>query len=234
MKVSLQSAFVLHSRPFRDSSAIVNVFSRDYGRMSLLAKGIRNSRNRKRFHLEPFTSLLLSWQGRGELPVLTECEVASPTLILTGERLYCGLYGNEILMRLLPVADAHPQLFFSYQQLLQNLLIADQLEPHLRQFEMHLLEQLGYGVDFSQVAESGDLIDVGREYVFIPDYGFKPYAGEFENNSYFHCAGVHLLAINELNFEAVETRRVAKKIMRLALEPHLGSKPLNSRKLFRA
>src|SRR6185437_10727813 len=117
----LQPAFVLHTRPYRDTSLLLEIFTPDYGRVSTLARGARGLRSRFKGLLQPFVPLLLSWYGKTELMTLSAAESQGKVLDLTGEKLLCGLYLNELLMRLLHRYDAHPQLYIVYQETLYAL-----------------------------------------------------------------------------------------------------------------
>ena len=162
-RISLQPAFILHSRHYGDTSLIVDVFARDLGRVSVLAKGYRKKTNRG---LQPYTKLLLSWSGRSEMKTLTGVETSSTPTQLTGKQLYAALYVNEILLRLLPKMDAHPQLFDYYQHTLAQLAASNDVEPQLRGFEYQLLSELGYGLNFYNDA-TGEIIERQKYYRYI-------------------------------------------------------------------
>src|SRR5690606_18409766 len=122
----------------------------EYGRLGVLARGYRQSRHRGRIPLQPFVPCLLSWQGRGELKTLTQAEIAAARPPLIGHHLYSALYANELIMRLLPAHDAHPEIYDCYEVLLDELGVHSEIEPSLRRFELSLLEFLGYGIGFEQ------------------------------------------------------------------------------------
>lgn len=232
MQVQLQPAYVLHTRPYRDTSLLVDVLARDFGRLTLVARGQRQSRQRGRRPLQAFTALLLSWQGRSDLKTLTGAEIQGPTAFLAGNYLYSGLYANELLVRLLPQGEAQGNIFTAYQNLLAELAGAGELEAALRRFEFRLLEEIGYGIDFHAEAISGDPLEAGKKYHYLNDEGFVP----MEGNSAEHGGaflGRDLQAIAASDYSARETLRSAKRLARLALAPHLGPKPLKSRELFR-
>ena len=145
MRVKLQPAWVLHSRPYRDSSALLEILSAEYGRMGLIGRGTRR-RSRggsESALLQPFAPLLLSFSGRGELRTLTGVEAAGAALTLRGERLFSGMYINELLVRLLHRDDPHPRLFALYGQALEALSEHDPVDGILRRFELVLLDELG-------------------------------------------------------------------------------------------
>lgn len=173
MQVQTQPAYVLHSRPFRDTSLLVDVLTRDFGRVGLIARGQRQARQKsRRVLLQPFVPLLLSWRGRSDLKTLTGAENSAAGVFLTGHYLYSGLYANELIMRLLPQGDAHPDIFSNYQHLLTQLATGHMLEAVLRRFEFSLLDELGYGLDFHVEANSGEAIQPGAIYVYRAELGF--------------------------------------------------------------
>jgi DNA repair protein RecO (recombination protein O) len=232
MLVHLQPAYILHTRPYRDTSLLIEALTRDYGRITLLARGQRQSRQKARRPLQPFTALLFSWQGKSDLKTLTAAEAEAGCTFLSGNYLYSGLYANELLMRLLHQGDAHEDLFLAYRDLLHSLSRGDALEIVLRRFEFRLLDELGYGLDFSADANSGLPLMADRVYHYVNDVGFL----EVDRNSQQAASGFFgedLLAIANEDYSKKETRRAAKRLARLALAPHLGNKPLKSRELFR-
>jgi len=229
LQVQLQPAFVLHTRPYRDSSLLVDILSRDFGRMTLVARGQRQSKARSRRPLQPFAALLLSWQGRGELKTLVSADAEGPPRLLAGNFLFSGMYANELLIRLLPPNDAQPEIFQSYCDLLEALGRGDDLEVSLRTFEFQLLDHLGYGINFESEGNSGEAIVEQGVYNWLNEAGFV----RSERHSEAGFLGRDLLAIGSGDYQQAETRRAAKRLARMALAPHLGSRPLKSRELFR-
>lgn len=234
MRVQLQPAYVLHTRPYRDTSLLVELFTREYGRLSLVARGARGSRSRGgslAALLRPFAPLLCSWSGRHELKTLTAVESSAPALVLMGDRLFSGLYVNELMVRLLHHEDAHQNLFDQYLAVVQDLCGEVPVDLCLRMFEFRLLEELGYGFDLGVDGLSGNSVQADRWYAFHPDYGLvelQP-AAPAELPRFL---GSELLQISQGQFSA-DSRKCAKRLMRLALGVHLGEKPLRSRELFR-
>jgi DNA repair protein RecO (recombination protein O) len=234
MKVVLQPALVLHTRAWRDTSLLVELFTRDLGRVAVVAKGAKRSGKRRGSGmsalLQPFTPILCSWSGRSELKNLTACEsrMAAPTLV--GKALYCGLYLNEILARLLQPEDAHEALFTLYEQALRELAEGGELDLCLRQFEYRLLVELGYGFELDVDGESGAPIVVEGSYQFHPDHGLV-LAAEPGHPATLRYSGGDLLRWSAGEFD-LPVRRCAKQLMREALRQHLGDRPLKSRELF--
>lgn len=234
MRVSLQPAYILHRRPYRDSSLLLEVLTAEQGRISLVARG---ARRRARGGsggalLQPFTPLLLSFSGRSELKNLTAAEAAGRPLPLRAERMFSGLYLNELLVRLLHRHDPHPQLFAAYATSLGELAESVEMDAVLRQFEFTLLGELGYGFDLDLDGHSGEAVLAGEWYHYHPDHGLVA-AGPALDPSRPAFSGADLLAMaaGELGGGA---RATAKRLSRLVLALQLGDAPLHSRKLFRA
>ncbi|MEH6469811.1 MAG: DNA repair protein RecO [Halopseudomonas sp.] len=224
-RIDRQLGFVLHSRPYRETSALVDYFSSDYGVVRAVAKGVRSARSRQRHLTQPFQLLELNWRGKSELKTLLQGDLAGPGVLLQGRTLWCGMYLNEITLRLLPQGDPQPKLFAYYQLALQRLTDPQQQEAVLRIYERQLLQQLGLGVDF-QRTQAGQLIESKRWYWFDPQQGFE----EVMDQSGY--AGANILAIEQDDYRQADVRRVAKRLMRQALAAHLGGRPLHSRELF--
>ena len=232
MRVDLQPAYVLHTRPYQDSSLLVTIFSLDYGRLTLVAKGVRKSKQRQRQWLQPFIPLQLSWQGKSTLKTLIAIEHKGALSPLVDKYLYSGFYINGLLIYLLPEEDNSPELFERYQYLVEQLRQQMDLEYCLRLFEFDLLAELGYGIDFTHDATSQATIDSTHSYYFIPDTGFTLVNSPLEDSGHF--AGEHLLAIANQDYQNPLVRIAAKRITRMALDFYLQGKPIKSRELFKA
>ena len=222
MRISLQPTFILHHRPYRETSLLLDVFSSEHGRVSLIAKGVRKARSISRGLLQLFSPVLLSWQGKSELMTLTTVESQSIPIQLQGTALLSGFYLNELLIRLLPKHDPHPQLYTIYQHTLLELERGNSQQKHLRLFEKKLLEELGYGLQFKEVMPD-------QFYLFYPEQGFVL---SENNDEGIVFSGKSLLSLAAEQLEDAESLRDAKRLMRLALHALLGSQPLHSRKLF--
>ena len=232
MRVDLQPAYVLHARPYRDTSLLVDLFSRDYGRITAVARGVRQTKGHKRQLLNPFHRLLVNWQGKSSLKLITGFETDHHYLQLQGNYLYSGFYLNELLVRLLPEQDVQAGLFTRYEFSLDALHRAEPIEPLLREFEFMLLQGLGYGLDFTGDCHSHRAIAPGQFYLCDIHQGF--YLAPPDSDPRLLIAGEHLLAIAAGDYQLAETRRVAKQLARLLLKPLLGGRPLHSRELFRS
>ena len=224
-----QRGFVLHRRAYSETSLLVDVFTEDTGRLSLLARGARARRSAWKSVLQPFTPLLLRWSGKSGLKILTKAEPAAITLPLQQTALYSGFYVNELICRVLEQETAQPQLFQDYLRCLAELAGTPlAVEPVLRRFEFQLLQSLGYGVDFLHCAGSGQPIDENMTYRYREEQGFM--ASLIKDNLTFY--GRDLLAFEQRRFDDSTVLQAAKRFTRLALKPYLGSKPLKSRELF--
>lgn len=224
MRVQLQPAWVLHTRPFRETSLLVEAFSRDHGRVGLIARGARRPKSRLRGELQPFRPLLLSYSGRGELPALTGAEVSAPSPDLHGQHLAAGFYLNELVLKLLPRNDPHPMLFDEYQDALGQLT-SPALVCRLRLFEKRLLQDLGWGLMLDQDCH-GAAIDAARTYGYDLERGPLP-----EGGGRLRVQGATLLAFCRDELGDGTQLREARALTRAALAAHLGSSVIRSREL---
>lgn len=224
-----QRAFVLHRREYGETSLIVDLFSEETGRLSLLAKGARRKNSPWKSLLQPFTPLLVKFSGRGALKTLTKAEAASLTLPLSTVALYSGFYVNELMVRLLERETPYPDLFQYYLDCLTQLAqVCDEVESPLRTFEFQLLTFLGYAVDFCHCAGTGKAVEADMRYRYREEQGFIAVA----KSDQFTFYGRELLAFDARDFSDKATRLAAKRFIRFALKPYLGDKPLKSRELF--
>jgi DNA repair protein RecO (recombination protein O) len=216
-------AFVLHSRAYRESSALVDLLT-PQGRWRVV---MRSARGKAGSLVRAFVPLEVELRGRGELKTIGRLETAGIAHFLQGYELFSGLYLNELLIRLLPAEDPHPELFEHYQLTISALAAKRPLEPLLRAFEWRLLDELGYGFALDHDAH-GQPVDAATLYRLQADAGFEPVLqlqpGVFQ--------GRDLLAMATADWEAPGALAAAKRLMRQALAPHLGGKPLVSRELF--
>lgn len=229
-RVELQPAYIIHTRPFRDTSFIVHCFTPDHGVLATVVRGQRQKKKSQRALLNPFIPLLMSAQGKGGMLLMTHFEVAGHSHFLTGAALYSGLYLNELLHRLIPEADPHPDVFYAYQQALAALAAGESLEPVLRRFEMALLHDLGVAISWFEAAADAGPIEANTYYRLETEQGFVPVvAGEKTVGLFF---GEHILQVAAQSFELASARKTAKLVNRQLLKPLLGSKPLRSREFF--
>ncbi len=227
MRGTLASAFVLHRRPYRESSLLIEAWSRDQGRIGLVARGAGRARSRLRGLLQPFAPLLLSWSGRGELGTLTAVEEQGRPIRPPPERLLSGLYLNELLLALLARQDPHPLLFDGYREALTELGAVPDQEPVLRRFEVLLLAQLGYGLQLDREADSGKPLDATRDYRYVLDRGPLPLTA---SGGGMTISGRSLCALARGELHEPGILREVKRLTRAALAAHLN-RPLHSRTL---
>lgn len=226
MRISLQPAFILHHRPFRETSVLLDVFSEEHGRVSLVAKGVRTQRSKLKALLQPFVPLLISWQGKNELMHLVAAEAKGSPLQLRGDCLLSGFYINELLMRILQKQDPHPRLFSHYMSTLKELTIFPLNQSVLRIFEKKLLEEIGYGLRWYEDFSTGQPLIPDKYYQYYPGNGFK----EVDNQMGFK--GESLLAFAQELLTTPEYLQDAKRLMRLMIATLLGHYNLQSRELF--
>lgn len=226
-----QAGYILHTRPYRETSMLVEVFSRDAGRVGLIAKGVRKSRKQTASLLQPFRPLLVSWTGRGELPILTGIEQTESVPGLPGRAVLSGFYINELLLRLLHRHDPHPVLFDLYRQTLDNIYTEASTEYALRMFEKGLLNEMGYGVSLKSEADSGEPVKSEAMYAYVAEHG--PINTDMNNdNTAMLYHGSSLLALNNNTLDDPVSLRESKILLRNILNGYLGDKPLNSRSLY--
>lgn len=225
-RVSGESALVLHTRPYRESSAIVSLLTSRYGRVPVVARGVRGSKRGN--VLQPFNRVRVSWSGRGSLHTLTACELSRHAW-LTGNALASAFYVAELVSRLLPEHESAPEVFAAACWTVEHLgLAASPVDVTLRVFEKRLLEELGYGLDFRSDADSGEPIRPDRSYALHPQAGFV--VTSVPDQGY---PGTVLADIDRDVYDTRATRVAARRIFRQALRPLLGDRPLASRRLIR-
>lgn len=238
-KVDGQPAYVLHSYPFRETSLIVEVFSRDYGRVPLLARGARRPRSAIRGLLMAFQPLELGWSGKGEVLTLMKAEWQGGMPLLAGQTLFCGYYLNELLLNLLPREDSHPQLFACYGRILSQL--ADdpagvRREADLRSFEKALLQELGYGLtlDFDR---DGAAIEPDVDYTYEIEHGASrlpiKHEGIKASVGQTWISGLSLLDLAAEDFSRARSRSETKQLMRTLMNHYLSGSELKTRRIFK-
>ena len=216
-------AFILHSRPYKETSALMDVFT-PAGRLRAVLRGARGKLGSV---ARPFSLLEIELRGRSELKTISRIEPAGEFNFLQGQSLFCALYLNELLVRLLPLNDPQPVLFEHYMLTVQGLAHGRAVEPLLRTFEWRLLEQLGYGFSF-ELDISGQALQEQMLYRLVPESGFDAVA-QFQPGVFL---GADILALSAADWQQTSVLHTAKRLMRQALAAHLGGRPLMSRELF--
>lgn len=224
---SLQAAFVLHTRRYGDSSLIVDLLTREQGRVACIAKGALRAKGAA-VRIQSFAHLLVELRGRGEVLSLLRAEAAMSPVQLAGRALYCGLYINELLLKLTARQDASAALFDDYALAIQELAAASPSEPTLRRFEVSLLRHLGLGLAL-ELDQDGRPIDAAGSYDYDIDSGPRRLSGEGPTA----VTGETLLALRDGEFTNDRVVREARLLMRRVINHHLDGRPLHSRELFR-
>lgn len=225
----LTPAFVLHQRSFRESSLLLDVFTEQYGRLRLVGKGMRQPRRRGQHACQLFQPLLISWRGRSDLQTLTATERTGPAFSLQGHASLCGLYLNELLVRLLPMAAPETSIFAAYQQALAGLQQADNNEQMLRSFEKHLLEALGYGLTLETEITGQQPVVADLYYCYLHGQGLR----QCEPARQDAIQGQHLLWFAADQPLPVDALKQIKRLMREVIDELLDGRPLQSRQLFK-
>lgn len=225
-----QLAYVLHTYPYRETSMIVEVFSRDFGRLPLIARGARRPRSAVRGLLLSFQPLSLSWFGKTELRTLHSAEWQGGQPLLQGMALICGFYLNELLLKLLHRDDPHEQLFLRYQETLQELARRTDYAAVLRRFEMNLLKELGYALTLTHEAEAGAEIEPDEHYRYVIERGpVRRNAGQMG----VELRGKTLLDMADDDYGDPATLQQSKALMRALINHYLGADTLHTRQILK-
>jgi DNA repair protein RecO (recombination protein O) len=227
-----QQAFVLHAYAYRETSLIVEALTAGYGRVALVARGAKRPRSELRGILQAFQPLTLSWAGGGELKTLIHAEWRGGLPLVSGSALLCGFYLNELLLKLLPREDAHPQLFRAYENALGELAAGAEQAPILRQFELRLLSELGYALPLTHEADTGAPVDPAARYYYAFEGGPRLKVAE-PGRRYPQVRGATLLALADLDFAAPDAAAEAKRLMREVLDHYLEQRAVFSRRVVR-
>jgi DNA repair protein RecO (recombination protein O) len=230
MRVDQQPAFILHARPYRETSLLIDAFTRDHGRVGLIARGVRRERSRMpRGVLQPMQPLLLSWVARGELGTLAGAEVASAPFALSGDGLLALMYINELVLRLSGRNDTHAHAFAAYAQCLARLAGDDDMAWTLRRFERDFLADLGYALALAQTAE-GTPIEPELDYGYDPESGALAWRG---GSSWPRVRGAGLLALDRDEKpppdQLLQLRRLVRAVVRHLLGGELQAWSLSAR-----
>ena len=224
----LQPAFILHRRNYRDTSLILELFTLEEGRLSVIAKGAKRNKSPLRNSLQMFQPILVAYSGKSELQTLVQIELQTPLANIKEQYLAWAFYLNELLFRLLQKHDPYPDLFQQYQKTITLLASNIVNEEHLRIFEYDLLNELGYGLQLTTDGE-GNLIEPQSYYHCLPQQA--PIKTNFNDQQQNIYLGNSLLALQQKNLTDTTALRDSKNLLRQALLPLLGEKPLKSREL---
>ncbi len=236
-RIHLQPAYVLHHRPYRDSSRILELFTRDHGRLTLFARGARSGKGGARSLislLQPFNRLLLSYSERGEAGQLHDAEFDGAMVLLPAARLVHGFYLNELLLKLLARHDTHLDVFELYEQALAALKQPDELPAlaGLRIFEKRLLDALGYGLALAHDAADGQPIEPEGRYHYRLEQGAVRASADADATSLY--SGTMLLALADEHLTDTASCNAARRLLRAALDRVLDGRELRSRQVMLA
>ena len=227
-RVQQQSGYILHHRPFRDTSQILDIVTRDHGTVALVARGSRGSRSRLAGVLRPFLPLKVSWVAKSDLGTLTGAEAAGPPAGMSGDALFSAYYVNELLLYFLHRYDPQPEIFALYEEVISALASTGNVAASLRSFELKFLSLLGYAVDLGHEFDSNNPLDVERFYQYRMERGLV--AVERTEGSLVFKGSV-LVGVAEQRFDDPEILRAASQLLREVIDFHLGGKRLKSRKV---
>ena len=229
-RVQNEPAWLLHHRPFRDSSQILDILSRNHGRLAVVAKGSRGAKSKLRGILRPFLPLQLSWVIRTDLGTLTGAEMDAAPISLTGDALLSGYYVNELILNLLHRHDPQPEIFAAYGKTIERLAGNQDVALYLRQFEIELLRVLGYALNLDHDTESQEPLRSQQHYEYRVEQGPVPVSGR-EGPMIF--TGAELDAIRNQQFAEAAVLKNAGSLLRNVIAYHLDGKELKSRKVLR-
>ncbi|QAU25069.1 DNA repair protein RecO [Dyella sp. M7H15-1] len=230
MLIEQQPAFVLHSRPYRETSLLLECLTRDHGRIGVVARGVRSQRGRlQRSQLEPFQPLLLDLQVRGELATLRAAEPAGAPRRLPGDAGLAGLYINELVVRLTERQDPHPSLYAAYAQTLARMSEGPSLAWQLRRFERDLLAALGYALQLEEEADSGEPLQADALYTYRPEHG--PIRCRVTDHGALR--GCDLISLQEDRMPDAQGLHALRSMMRELIRFHLGGVELRAWRVLR-
>ncbi len=227
-RIEQQPAYLLHHRPFRDSSLLLDVFSRDHGKIALVARGARSAKSRLKGVLRPFMPLRVSWFMRSELGTLTGAELDGPPLTLAGDALLSGYYANELILHFLHRFDAQPEVFSIYRRAVRRLAASEEAACVLREFEIELLRLLGYALNLDHEGLTRNALEATASYEYRVEQGPVPVR---RDSGPMVFSGAMLLGIGERRFDDTAVLRAANRLLRNVIAHHLGGKELRSRKV---
>ncbi|QJE03410.1 DNA repair protein RecO [Massilia forsythiae] len=227
-KVLGQPGFVLHSYPYKETSLIVDTFTRDFGRIGVVAKGAKRPLSKLRGVLQTFQPLSLSFSGKSELRTLIDADWVGGMLPLEKTALLCGFYLNELLVKLLARDDPHPKLFDHYVSTLNELAHGEPAQIALRKFERALLKETGVAADLTRATDTRARVLPDGQYVVDPERGPRR---ALASDSWPVVSGKTLMDMEREDYSDAQTQAQSKQLMRFLLAYHLGGAPLNTRQI---
>ena len=228
-----EPAYLIHQRPYSETSQIINLFSRHYGRVDAIAKGSKRPKSKFKSFLQPFSPILDSWSGRSQLKTLRSVDISSGKQSnVSKKHLMSAFYLNELILSFLTTADPYPDLFDAYSLAINNLSNADSSEIILREFEIQLLTEIGYAINFQTEAMSSKKIEPNLSYRFIAEEGFVSSVTSSARDTLIK--GSVIQSIDRKDFSQPQTMRAAKRIIRESVKYHLSGKELNTKKVVKS
>ena len=226
-----QNVYVLHTYPFKETSLVVELFSQQFGRVAVVAKGARRPHSAMRGLLQSFQLLSGCWSGKNELKTLHSLDYSAGLTLIKGEALMCGFYVNELLLRLLPREDAYENLFNYYVATLNTLAEGNNLATTLRRFELKMLQEMGYAVPMLNDNNDAPILE-NSTYRYQAEHGAVKLNGQLNtNNIGIQLSGKTMLDIARDDYTETVTQNQSKGLMRYLLAHYLGDKPLHTRQL---
>lgn len=226
-QVLLEGGFVLHQRPYRNSSQLLECVTAAHGRVGLVARGSRRAASRQRALLQPFVPLRLSWIRRGDLGRLTQVEASDAPFDLAALSLLAGYYANELLLRLTARGDPNAEVFSCYSRCLAQLAGGANVARSLRLYELDLLRALGYGLELDAEADTGQPLRGDSTYFFELEGGARAVVTTGADDQVY--SGRDLISLRERELDDDAALRAAQRLLGRALRAHLGERPLRSR-----
>lgn len=231
-RVTDETGWILHTQPWRETSLIVQVFSRGHGRVALVAKGAKRPGSAMRGALMTFQPLSLDWSGGGEVKTLVRCDWRGGWMQLGGQALFCGYYTNELILKLTAREDPHPGLFDAYERFLTGITSGRALAPLLRAFELTLLKELGYGLMLAADCD-GQPFQAAEPYLYLPERGPRRVAATDRTTDGIPVQGQTLLDLAAGEFTGITTLAESQRLLRGLIEHQLAGQVLQSRRIFR-
>ena len=229
-RIQNEPAWLLHHRPFRDSSQILDILSLDQGRLAVVAKGSRGAKSKLRGILRPFLPLQLSWFIRSDLGTLTGAEMNGAPLSLSGDALLSGYYVNELILKLLHRHDPQPEIFAAYSRTIERLAGSQDVAAYLRQFEIELLRILGYALNLDHDTETTEPLRPQQQYEYRVEQGLVPVS---DRDGPMVFRGAEIDAIRNQQFADPAVLKNAGSLLRNVIAYHLDGKELKSRKVLK-
>ncbi|MBT8091530.1 MAG: DNA repair protein RecO [Gammaproteobacteria bacterium] len=227
-RVQQQPAYILHHRPFRDSSQILDLVTRDHGKVALVARGSRGAKSRLAGVLRPFLPLSVSWVARSDLGTLTGAESAGLPVGLRGDEMLAAYYANELILNFLHRHDPQPEIFALYGETVKALGASADIAACLRSFEIELLSLLGYALNFEYESGTRQPLRAGQYYEYRQEQGAVPVT---RSSGPMVFDGEVLMAIRAQQFDEPQVLASASRLLREVVSHHLGGRELKSRKV---